>query len=346
MYKAVDFFCSGGGMTSGFRKAGIKVLGGIDIDLECKETYTFNNPGSEFIHADIKKLPFSVLKKKLKIKQNDKRLIFIGCSPCQYWSIVQTDKTKAKKTKNLLKYFQHFVEYFNPGYIVIENVPGILSNLSESPLRNFLNFLIRKEYIFQYDVIDASHYGVPQTRKRFLLIASRVSKKVTLPLPDTLNDLPTVRKYIGDKSLFYPIIAGHKDTTDFLHSASGLSQNNICRLALTPHDGGTRIAWKDTELQIPAYLDKDDSFYDVYGRMFWDKPGPTLTTKFYSISNGRFAHPEQNRAISLREGATLQTFELNYKFKTNSIASTARIIGNAVPPALSCRIANAIINPV
>jgi len=343
-FKAVDFFCSGGGMTSGFRKAGVKVIGGIDIDLECKETYTTNHPDSKFIHADIQKLSFATLEKELKVKRNDKKMIFIGCSPCQYWSKIQTDKTKSHETKNLLKDFQRFVDYFKPGYIVIENVPGILNRLDESPLQEFLDFLVEETYHYKYKVINASHFGVPQTRRRFLLIASRVTDKIELPVADTKKKLPTVRKFIGDRKKFKPVPAKHKDETNFLHTTAGLSNNNLKRLLVTPHNGGTRKAWKDTDLQIPAYIGKDNSFQDIYGRMFWDKPGPTITTKFYSITNGRFAHPEQNRAISLREGATLQTFDIDYKFISTSIASTARLIGNAVPPQLSKRIATSIIN--
>lgn len=341
---AVDFFCSGGGMTSGFKKAGINVIGGIDIDLDCKDTYVTNNPTSKFIHADIKELSFATLKDELGLKIKDDNMIFIGCSPCQYWSKIHTDKTKAKETMNLLKDFQRFVHHFKPGFIVIENVPGILNKFEESPLQEFLNFLDKEKYNYKYDVINASHYGVPQTRRRFLLIASRIKKNVSLPVPDTKNSLPTVRNFIGDKKVFKPIKAGTKDNTDFLHTSAGLSQENLQRLKITPHNGGTRMAWKDTELQIPAYVNKDKAFQDIYGRMFWDKPGPTITTKFYSITNGRFAHPDQNRAISLREGATLQTFDADYKFISSSVAGAARIIGNAVPPQLSMRIANSIVN--
>ena len=340
-YKAVDFFCSGGGMTSGFRKAGVKVIGGIDIDLDCEETYTINNPESKFIHADIKELSFVRLQNELKIKRGDKKMIFIGCSPCQYWSKMKTDKTKSEESKNLLKDFQRFVHYFKPGFVVIENVPGILSK--ESPLQSFLNFLDKEKYSYKYEVINASHFGVPQTRRRFLLIASRTTDKIVLPSPDTKKKLPTVRQFIGDKKLFKPISAGHKDTSKLLHTSCNLSAENLKRLLMTPHNGGTRMAWKNTDLQINAYVGKDNSFQDVYGRMYWDKPAPTITTKFYSITNGRFAHPEQNRAISLREGATLQTFDARYKFISSSIALTARLIGNAVPPQLSKRIAQCII---
>jgi DNA (cytosine-5)-methyltransferase 1 len=341
--KAVDFFCSGGGMTSGFQKAGINVIGGIDIDNDCKKTYETNNPKSKFILADVQKLSFAKLKRELKIKCKDDKLVFIGCSPCQFWSKIQTDKTKSEETKNLLRDFQRFVSHFKPGYVVIENVPGILNRLSESPLKAFLDFLDEEKYYYKYKIINASHYGVPQTRRRFVLIASRITDKFDLPAADTKLKLPTVRNFIGDKKKFKVITARHKDTTNFLHTTAGLSDSNLKRLTLTPKNGGTRSAWKDTDLQIPAYVNKDTSFQDIYGRMFWDKPGPTITTKFYSITNGRFAHPEQNRAISLREGATLQTFDTKYKFISTSIAGAAKLIGNAVPPALSKRIAQAII---
>lgn len=342
--KAIDFFCGAGGMTNGFKKAGIDVIAGIDFDEDCKETYEYNNKGVKFILADIKKLSFSIFEKETKVRKNDDNLIFIGCSPCQYWTKIKTNKTKSEESKNLLIDFQKFVNYYNPGYVVIENVPGIYTKKSESPLNDFLKFLKKKGYYYEnsYGIINASHYGVPQTRRRFLLIASRVNKNISMPIPYTKENPPTVKRFIGDKSVFPPIEHGHKDSTDFIHTVSDLSINNQKRLKVTPHNGGSRLSWKDSDLQIPAYKNKDKSFQDIYGRMRWDKPAPTITTKFYSISNGRFAHPEQNRAISLREGATIQTFDSTYLFFTNSIAKTAKLIGNAVPPNLSYLIASTL----
>ena len=341
--EAVDFFCSGGGMTCGFRKAGIKVLGGIDIDPKCKETYTKNNRGSKFIQSDIKALSFSTLETKLKIKKGDDNLVFIGCSPCQYWSSIKTIKAKSEESKNLLVDFQKFVNYFKPGHIVIENVPGILSRFGESPLKNFLNFLDKEKYTYTYDVINASHYGVPQTRKRFLLIASRVAEKVSLPIADTEINPPTVREFIGDKKKFKPITSGHIDKTSFLHTAAKLSEKNLQRIIATPHNGGTRMVYSsDSNVAIKCHLNKR-SFSDSYGRMYWDKPAPTLTTRFNSISNGRFAHPEQDRGMSMREGAVLQTFDINYLFFGKNQSVIARQIGNAVPPVLSLKIAKAIL---
>ncbi|WNY26016.1 putative BsuMI modification methylase subunit YdiO [Methanolapillus millepedarum] len=343
--KAVDFFCGSGGMTCGFRKAGVKVLAGIDIEEKCRKTYEFNNEGSKFIHANIKELTFEGLEKEVKISQNDNDLIFIGCSPCQYWSVIATKKEKSSETKNLLVDFQRFVDHYNPGYVVIENVPGMLTRKDESPLDEFLKYLSSREYSVVYDVVNVFEYGVPQSRKRFILIASRLENKNKLKFPeaDTKKNPPTVRQFIGTGCGFKKIPAGHKDDTDFNHTCAGLGEKNMKRLRVTPHDGGTRMAWKDDkELQLLTYIGRDNCFKDSYGRMFWDKPGPTITTKFFNISNGRFAHPEQNRPISIREGATLQTFDKDYLFFGTSLASNAKMIGNAVPPELSKRIANMI----
>lgn len=352
MIKAIDFFCGGGGMTNGLRAAGIDVIAGIDIDTKCKETYEYNNKPAKFIVEDVAKLPVESFEKgfkcdesEIKIERNDDNLLFVGCSPCQYWSLMNTDKTKSESSKNLLDDFRKFVEYYNPGYVVIENVPGIFSH-SASPLRKFIDFLEEHQYFSVVsDIIKVYDYGVPQTRKRFILIASRV-KHVSLPDPDK-NHNNTVRKFIGDKKVFPEIEAGHNDNTEFCHTSAGLSETNLSRLAMTPPNGGTREAWQDTELQLAVYekhrRDGKFGFQDIYGRMFWDKPAPTITTRFYSLSNGRFGHPEQHRAISLREGATLQTFPHDYIFKATSVSDISRIIGNAVPPELAKRIGKAVL---
>lgn len=343
--KAVDFFCGAGGMSYGLSLARIKVIAGIDIDEECKHTYEINNPESKFIHSDIKKLTIEQLE-KLNIDSNDDSMIFACCSPCQYWTQIQTEKERSVETKHLLEDFQKFVSYFMPGFIVFENVRGILTNIDESKLSGFLDMLQSNNYGVDYDVIDAMYYGVPQKRKRFLLIASRVDKEIKLPEADRENIL-NVEDFIGVDHGFSKIGAGHVDKSNFLHTTAKLSEKNIKRLGLTPHDGGIRLAWKDdSELQINAYKGKDKTYKDTYGRMFWGKPAPTITTKFYSISNGRFAHPNEDRGISLREGATLQTFPRTYIFEGNGLGSIARQIGNAVPPELAKRVGDAICSRV
>ena len=330
--KAVDFFCGAGGMTYGMSKAGIRVLAGIDIDKECKATYEKNNPGSVFLNNDVTKMMPEELANKIQVKPNDDNIIFIGCSPCQYWSIINTNKDKSKKSKNLIDDFRRFIVYFRPGFVVVENVPGILRKKKDSLLLDFIKFLNKAGYTIDYKVLNLSEYGIPQSRKRFSFLASRIISKIELPKPQK-NKNVTVREFIGKEKGFPSIKAGHKDLSSFLHSAMALSEKNLKRLKLTPKDGGNRFSWKKIpELQIKAYIGKDNSFSDVYGRMYWDKPAPTITTKFISISNGRFAHPEEDRALSLREGATLQTFPKKYIFLGRSFEANARLIGNAVPP--------------
>lgn len=342
-FRAIDFFCGGGGMTCGLRQAGINVLAGVDFDGDCKETYEFNNPGSKFVKANIKTLPTNHFEEELGIKKNDDNMIFVGCSPCQYYSIINTSREKSMKSKDLLMDFKRFVEYYNPGYVLVENVPGIVNN-KESVLPRFLKFLEEQGYKYgEQKVVDMSYYGVPQMRKRFSLIFSRWDETIALPKPEKERSL--LKDSIGIQQGFTKIKAGHKDKSDFNHTVANLSDICLRRLAKTPKDGGDRLSWKDdAELQLKCFAGKDNSFKDTFGRMWWNRPAPTITTKFYSISNGRFAHPNEDRPISLREGATIQTFPMNYVFKTKKIVTAAKLIGNAVPPEYARRLGQTIIN--
>lgn len=341
--KAVDFFCGAGGMTYGLSQAGIDVLAGIDIDINCKETYELNNPNSKFIHADIHNLSVKDISRMIGIKKNDNSLIFIGCSPCQYWTKINTNKEKSEKSKNLLEDFQRFISHFKPGYIIVENVPGLYNKKDKNALSPFLKFLKKNGYSYNHGLINANHYGVPQHRIRYLLLSTRLTDDIILPQRE-YDDTLIVRNFIGIENGFPTVEPGHKDKTDFRHTVASLSEKNKKRIEITPPNGGTRESWKDVpELQIDAYHGNDNIFKDVYGRMYWDKPAPTITTKFNSLSNGRFGHPDEDRAISLREGATLQTFPKPYIFTKDNMAVTARHIGNAVPPELAKRIGTTII---
>jgi DNA-methyltransferase (dcm) len=341
-YKAIDFFCGGGGMTCGLRQAGINVVAGVDFDKDAKETYEFNNHGSTFVLADINELKDEYFEENFQLTRNDDNLILVGCSPCQFYSIINAPKIKAKQSKDLLLQFQRFVDYYNPGYVLVENVPGIISN-KDTVLPQFLQFLENKQYNVVMKVINMKDYGVPQNRRRFSLIATRLEREISLPEKDS-----EVRRFcdcLGVENGFPEIPAGHTDTSDFAHTTAGLLDKNKKRLAKTQKDGGTRMAWKDDpELQLRCYIGRDNSFKDVYGRMFWKQPSSTITTKFFNISNGRFAHPFEDRAISIREGAILQSFPLEYVFKTESIATAAKLIGNAVPPEYARRVGLMITN--
>jgi len=331
-------------MSYGMQQAGIDIIAGVDFDPFCKDTYEENIKGAKYILADVGKMKEEELAKEIDIKKNDDDLIMIGCSPCQYWTIIRTTKDKSQKSKNLLHEFHRFITYYNPGYVVVENVPGIMGKSEESGLDSFVEDLENQGYTVEKKVVNLNEYGVPETRKRFSLVADRVTNTKIFPKPD--NSCPVVSDFIGVNNGFPKISAGNKDDSDLRHTTAGLSEINIKRLKMTPKNGGTRHAWADTDMQINAYKNPKGnvSFSDTYGRMSWDKPAPTITTKFYSISNGRFAHPEENRAISLREGATLQTFPKSYIFHGGSVAGIARMIGNAVPPLYARQLGDAMVN--
>ena len=347
MFKLVDFFCGAGGMSCGFSQAGVKVLGGIDIEDQFKDTYLANNPKAKYINQDIIQYQPEQLEKDLELAKFDDNLIFIGCSPCQYWSKINTIRRQSYFTSNLLLDFQRFIKYFMPGHIVVENVPGLLNAKNNHVLLSFLDFLRFTGYKYEYQIVRTDQYGVPQRRNRFLLIATRTSDKINFPKPISDSNL-TVRNFIGEHNGFPKIPAGHKDESELMHTTANLSDLNLRRLKLTSENGGTREAWKDDkELQIPAYMGPggDKIFNNVYGRLFWDQPSSTITTRFIATSCGRFAHPEENRGLSLREGATLQTFPKSYKF-IGGLVTVAKQIGNAVPPEMARRIAISIIEEI
>ena len=313
-------------MTYGLRTAGIHVLAGIDNNKLCKATFEKNNKEAVFLEKDITKYSPGDMRKDLNIKIKDNRMIFVACAPCQFWSNIHTNKEKSRNTKNLVLDFQKFVQYFKPGIVIMENVPGILS---KTPMKVFIDTLKKNKYYVEYSIIDMSLFGVPQKRKRFTLLASRISK---ISLPKPRRKQLTVRDVLGKENGFSVIKAGTRDKTYFQHSTLHLSKKNIQRLKITKKDGGDRKKWMSkNHLKLPCYS-KKNIFNDTYARMWWNKPAPTITTKFMNITNGRFAHPEEHRGISLREGATLQTFPKTYKFVDANMTEIAKMIGNAVPP--------------
>ena len=325
--QAVDFFCGAGGLTYGLRAAGVKVIAGIDNDSVCQVAFEKNNAGTLFLKRDVSKYPPPALTADLKIKKKDDYMVFAACAPCQFWTQINTNKRKSEKTQNLILDFKKFVEYFKPGFVFMENVPGISS---KKPIKIFIRALQNMKYHVSDKIVDMSLYGVPQKRKRFTLLASRISK-ISFPKPQ--KSQVAVKNVLGEQNGFPPIKAGTKDATDFLHAAARLSAKNIQRLKMTEKDGGDRRGWMTNKrLQLPCYIRKKNTFSDTYARMRWNQPAPTITTRFTSVSNGRFAHPDEHRGISLREGAVLQTFPKQYQFIEANMAATAKMIGNAVPP--------------
>ncbi len=334
---AIDFFCGGGGMTRGLLDAGIQVIAGIDSNPNCHDTYEKNNHNI-YLECDICKLTPDQLKEKFPQLNNPDDVMLVGCAPCQPFSLLRREefdesgKSIPHKSVNLLTEFGRFVKNIKPAHVMVENVPGIKGKGADV-LDSFKLMLENEGYQWDEKTLYAKDYGVPQNRRRYVLIASRLFKPA-IPKPthgNKSNLLPyrTVRQAIAK----YPAIAtGETHKTIPNHHCANLSPLLLQRIKATPHDGGSRTDWPEN-----LVLDCHKNFKghtDVYGRMKWDEPSPTLTVKCFSLSNGRFGHPEQNRAISLREAAALQTFKDDYVFY-GSVQEIGKQIGNAVPVLLA-----------
>ena len=340
---AIDLFCGAGGLTRGLLDAGIDVVCGIDLDEKCSLTYESNNirkngKSVKYIKTDIRQIDGDDLKNIFKESDGD-YFMLAGCAPCQPFSRKNV-KRNADGRVNLLMEFARLIESTEPDFIFMENVPEI-EKIHNKVLSRFTGVLKDKGYFYDSKIINAKDYGVPQNRKRFVLIASKLCK-ITIPVfvHDENNGYFTVRDAIGDINKFPTILAGESHETIFNHRCSNLSDLNLKRLKYTPVNGGSRKNWPN-ELVLECHK-KISGHWDAYGRMRWDSPAPTLTTRFSSITTGRYAHPEQNRAISMKEGAVIQSFPYEYKFYGN-MQEIARQIGNAVPPKMAKEISKAFV---
>jgi DNA (cytosine-5)-methyltransferase 1 len=328
--RAFDFFCGAGGLTRGLQSAGIRVVAGFDVDEDCRESYEKNNSNTKFIHKDIRDVTVTKLKKLAKVK-SFKNMLFAGCAPCSPFSKKRKAETPSVDL-TLLMELGRIISKAKPGYVLIENVPGIATRRGFCTFRRFIRLLEQSGYGIVFDILDAKHYGVPQTRRRLVLIATR---KGTPSLPRPTHGTGRRRfKTVRNAIARYPVIrAGTRHARKKNHVASALSPINLKRLKVTPTDGGD---WRDwpTRLRLTCHRGNGHAYSDSYGRMSWDAPAPTLTGRCHSISNGRYGHPTQCRAISLREAAALQTFPDSYEF-VGTHTHIARQIGNAVPVVLA-----------
>lgn len=333
----VDLFCGIGGMTHGFIKEGFRVIAGIDADPTCRYAYEANNRGVQFIEQDLDDIsPEDVL----CLYPPEDVKILIGCAPCQpfskYTKRYAIGNKKDEKWR-LVRVFGRLIREVQPDIVSMENVP----ELKEYPVfEEFVKNLEREDYHIGYRIVPCSDYGVPQIRKRLVLLASKFGQ-IELE-PATWKKAKTVMQTIG---ALPAIRAGERDPRDPIHRASGLSELNLRRIRSTS-EGGT---WRDWPKELILYCHRKESgrsYRSIYGRMLRHGLAPTITTEFHAIGSGRFGHPEQDRAISLREGALLQTFPKSYKFVKNgedfAIGTIAKHIGNAVPVQLGQAIARSI----
>ena len=335
---AVDLFCGGGGLTCGLRQAGINVKMGVDFDLNCKYAYEHNNK-ARFLHKSI--LDVTAKEVKANFRKGHYSLL-AGCAPCQTFSSYNPKATYHDKRWHLLSHFQRLAAEVRPDFVTMENVPNIHK---QKVFRDFVRTLKQLGYNVDYKIVNCPKYGLPQLRKRIVLMASRLGK-IVVPPPKKNVRVKTVREIIGGLP---PIKAGGHDTRDRLHFCASLSALNLKRIKVSD-PGGTWKSWP-SELVAKCHKRKAGrSFRGVYGRMEWDKPAPTMTTEFFGFGHGRFGHPDQDRAISIREGAMFQGFPRWYQFysakEKPNIAILGKMIGNAVPVKLGEAIGKAFLRHV
>lgn len=331
----VDLFCGAGGLTHGFVLEDIPVVAGIDFDPACRFPFEANN-NAKFIERDVSQITASELK---TLFDDADVKILAGCAPCQPFSTyAQRYDINSKDGKwGLLYEFARLAKGTKPDLITMENVPSVAKH---QVFHDFVATLKRLGYHVWFDVVDSSQYGVPQTRRRMVLLASSIGQ---IKLVEPTHKKPkTVRQAIGR---LRAVSAGEAASRDRLHVAATLSEKNIKRIKASRPGG----SWRDWPRHLVAECHQaksGKSYPGVYGRMEWDKPAPTMTTQCYGFGNGRFGHPEQDRAITLREAAMLQSFPRDYEFiPPNGEASFSvlgRLIGNAVPVDLGRAIARSI----
>ncbi|MDR2169149.1 MAG: DNA cytosine methyltransferase [Planctomycetaceae bacterium] len=336
----IDIFCGVGGLTCGLIKSGIPVVAGYDIDASCKYAYEKNNIGAKFFHCNVK----NILGSEITRQFNDaKYKVLVGCAPCQPFSKYTQGVKSPSEKWGLLYEFSRIIKETQPHIISMENVPELVRH---TIFCEFMEFLQKEGYYPDTKIVYCPDYGIPQERRRLVILASKLAPITILPPTHNHKNYLTVRDVLSQTP---KLCAGEKHTKDILHRCSSLSLINLTRIRHSI-SGGT---WRDWPRELIAKCHKSNSgstYASVYGRMQWDKPAPTITTEFFGYGNGRFGHPDQDRAISLREGAILQTFPKNYKFFPNekelSFKKAGQMIGNAVPVKLAVIIGKTIIRHI
>lgn len=338
---AIDLFCGAGGLTHGLLKESVVVKAGFDIDPACQYAFEANNK-AKYVLKDVAKVTAEEVREYFG--EDNSITMIAGCAPCQPFSKYTQgiDTTKDEKW-GMLYHFARIVEEVLPDIVTMENVPQLQKHEVYSDFENKLKSL---GYHVSSSVVFCPDYGMPQTRQRLVLLASRLGEIKLIEPTHKPENYKTVQDVI--KGL--PIIRqGSASKEDPLHVSSSLSSKNLARIKASKPDG----SWLDWDKKLVANCHKDKdrvTYRSVYGRMSWNKPSPTITTQFVGFGNGRFGHPSQARAISLREGALLQTFPKEYQFirpdEPVVIKHVARMIGNAVPVDLGKVIGKSIVKHV
>ncbi len=323
--KAVDLFCGAGGLSHGLIQESIVVKAGFDIDKNCKYPFEKNND-APYIIKDVKQVTGDEIKDFFE--EGDIKVL-AGCAPCQPFSKYTQGKANIKDQKwGMLYEFSRLIDEVNPEIITMENVPQVIRH---GVYEDFKTHLQTRGYHIWADIVFCPDYGIPQTRQRLVLLASKIGRIKLISPTHTPETYKNVEETIGHLP---PISHGEKSKQDPLHLSSRLSEINYKRIRASKPNG----SWLDWDKSLVAKCHQKEgrqTYRSVYGRMCWEEPSPTVTTQFVGFGNGRFGHPKQNRALSLREGALLQTFPENYEFVEPNqpvvIKHIAKMIGNAVP---------------
>jgi DNA (cytosine-5)-methyltransferase 1 len=342
MPAAIEVFSGCGGLSAGLVDAGFTVLSAVEINEIAAETYAANHPNVNLIIDDIRNVTAAALLRQHGLRMGELDLL-AGCSPCQGFSRLRKGESGSNDPRNkLILEYVRLVRGLRPKTIFMENVPGLITTeYGEIIFKEVFEELKRLGYEVDYKIINTADYGVPQFRKRFVLLGSRY-KRHPIKLPaethaspdvnDAENKLPWVT--VQDAFAGIPHIEnGGSDPIIPLHTCSRVGNLNLRRIRAVPINGGSRSSFPP-DLILKCHQDYPNGFRDVYGRMRWDQPSPTITGGCTNITRGRFVHPEEDRGISLFEASKLQTFPDNYIFRGN-FGEKSLQIGNAVPVRLA-----------
>jgi DNA (cytosine-5)-methyltransferase 1 len=335
--EVVDLFCGVGALSHGLKLAGCKILAGYDTDERCKHAFETNN-GGKFIKRDVGKMSAYEI---MSHYSGDAPTVLAGCAPCQPFSSYKQRYAEDPQW-GLVTKFAELAAEVQPDFVTMENVPALLRYKDGEVFRQFKAILNEAGYPIRASIAKCELFGVPQKRRRLVVVAAHRRKIGRLRSAESVGK--TVRQAIDHLP---PISAGEAHPLDSLHVASALSPLNLERMkAAKP--GGTWRDWPE-ELRAECHRRPSGKTYPgVYARMEWDKPAPTMTTQCFGFGNGRFGHPEQNRAISLREAAILQSFPEDYNFlksdEAPAMKEVGRWIGNAVPVALAKAVGQIIMS--
>ena len=339
-YTCIDSFSGAGGLSLGLHQAGFDVIYSFDIDSHCIETLNANQKFDKHVSecADINNLLNGNILKKTGLKRGE-LFLMAGGPPCQGFSIQRRGSDEDPRDELVLKYAQLVNETY-PFFFIMENVSGLQGHRGKAILGQLISELEKIGYNVRKNLIDAEEYGVPQRRKRIIIVGERKDLGNSYEFPKPVPGKVTVRETIG--FLPEPPLDGSDDPEYSLHRRDRLSKLNLKRInSITEGQGRDNLP---KELLAKCHRVSSDKigYRNVYGRMSWDDVAPTITARFDSFTRGLFGHPDQPRSITLREGALLQTFPIDYKFLGTKV-EIAKQIGNAVPPKLAKKLGQSII---